>query len=700
MPLGQLRPIGHERELRRQRPPLTRHLKDKRRGDCGLHVPAPNGPNAPHGPCSPKHEFAPSGNRFSILAELDQRPKQTKWAFDITQSHANSPRRRGKRGGKTNRLKFERQHHLDSPKDDDEGIEDLCRRLSALHLNDKNSTPLSDPSESAPVVEHRDNSKNLTEDVRHHWMPQFRPNSLAEPTVSTALEKSINERRVPSPLRKHLLTTEKDPPPQDMTEFRCKESRFFPHSSFFTAPEMAAHQSRALASSTAKVVKASSAKRSIAFTAPTGAQRSATTAACCASTTLKTTSPLPITSSSVHKSRPASPSPLSLVSSPPGSPTQTPNRVSDPLSLATPSFAQFPVTSSLTTSPTLAISPTISAVPSLIPSPSILSARSSPFGLSHIQPPLPPRPQATTAGPYTSPLETWSPLSWQDISNPASPLSLLPSPIAPVPMPALPPRKANPVIAPSTCFARSLPPAIPEFAKQRPSSPFSSVVQKDLDSFLKMGHANPCWCDSHAPQRKPISLASNNHLTILRKRKNSESDLESVCLTPTVSSDFEDLALDHDDDDDDDEWQVVSPSERDGKLESVHPPSSIPAKIEESIPPATEILYPELQSVLPQIPPPPDGVHDKTAVAQDLPPQPLISPCSETGEAPLKPWATTPHSKDANTKAVGSASAVEWPTLQEAMGIELNMRRQRQRRSRSRGSACSSMDVWGIGMGL
>lgn len=90
-------------------------------------------------------------------------------------------RRRGKRGGQRHRAKCTPQTSHDEHKN--ESVEELCRRLFALNLKDHK-----------PEKEHGGVSKNhvvdLTrpsaafspESVRHHWAPQFRPDSPPGPS--------------------------------------------------------------------------------------------------------------------------------------------------------------------------------------------------------------------------------------------------------------------------------------------------------------------------------------------------------------------------------------------------------------------------------------------------------------------------------------------------------------------------------------
>jgi hypothetical protein len=70
-----------------------------------------------------------SANRFGVLADLASSPARTSWAFDFTRPLLAPARRRGKRGGKHNRVRLEAQRRREASKS--ESVGKSCDELPA-----------------------------------------------------------------------------------------------------------------------------------------------------------------------------------------------------------------------------------------------------------------------------------------------------------------------------------------------------------------------------------------------------------------------------------------------------------------------------------------------------------------------------------------------------------------------------------------
>ncbi|KAF3051009.1 hypothetical protein E8E11_004259 [Didymella keratinophila] len=157
-----------------RRPSPARTLKNNRCFECQLGTP----PNTHYATCLHQNDFTPTPNRFSILAGLNPSP-ETKWAFDFVPTTRSGTRRRGKRGGRQQRLKHVLKKKCEKPKGD--GLDELCDRFADLHLDDNA------PAAIPPAADHAPLSGVLSDvnAVRYHWAPQFRPSSL--PTSHSTL---------------------------------------------------------------------------------------------------------------------------------------------------------------------------------------------------------------------------------------------------------------------------------------------------------------------------------------------------------------------------------------------------------------------------------------------------------------------------------------------------------------------------------
>ncbi|KZM26956.1 hypothetical protein ST47_g1880 [Ascochyta rabiei] len=199
--------------LPNRRPSPTRTLKDIRCFECQVATP----PGIHHTRHLHHDEFAPTPNRFSILAELDTSP-ETKWAFDFVPTSTSVRKRRGKRGSKQQR----HRHTLEKTRKDlkPDGLDAICDELVALH-----------PDDSEPAVASQEPNYKMSEGftssvnaVRHHWAPQFRPNSL--PTSNPNKQPETLQQK--SQYSQSPSTLVKDPSIDILPSNRKIHTRFSP----------------------------------------------------------------------------------------------------------------------------------------------------------------------------------------------------------------------------------------------------------------------------------------------------------------------------------------------------------------------------------------------------------------------------------------------------------------------------------------
>ncbi|ORY14789.1 hypothetical protein BCR34DRAFT_212360 [Clohesyomyces aquaticus] len=523
---GQLPPIGYERSISGQRPPPIRTLKDVRCRDCQMKDPPANQSTIAREACLHKHEFAPSVNRFSILAELDQQASRTKWNFDFFQTPGARPRKRGKRGGKNTKPKFVRQPAYEAQKSESHSVEELCKEMAALCLDDgklqkeSGTTPL---STDVCNGKQQEDYRRAFDDVRHHWMPQFRPNSDATPkSPSTARAAQVSDgvsvlsRPEPCLTQQSSLPSPPGPPPPkscfELQNFKRKESRFLPVPAFHATFEGAfAHQPSTSPQKPRKIlpIRHMVQKKPLIVAFPTSAQKAAASAACRALSNRKTISPPLTTTLAGNKSRPESLSLLTLSSEP-----LYPNTLSladaQPFSLPSAPLA---ITPSSPASPTLTTSTATSMAPSLTTPASVYSTLPNhPWNIVPPPLPLPPRPQLPN---LISPVQTWTPISWPSplpsMQYASSGKSSFPKqasafcaalPSVPSTLPdLLGPQRLTQHLDCQSQHPRFSTVSAPNSIPVKPSLPsaISAETRKHIEEFLEMGHANPCWCMSHTP---------------------------------------------------------------------------------------------------------------------------------------------------------------------------------------------------------
>lgn len=157
-----------------------------------------------------------SANRFSILAGLNPSP-ETKWPFDFVPTARSGTRRRGKRGGRQQRLKHASKKKCE--KTEANSIDELCDRFAALRLDDDAVSIRTDHATPSGVL-------SGVNAVRHHWAPQFHPKSLPtpNPTLTQPAEELVTSLSQNSTLDRGLSA--------DVSPTSRKSSPKFPLSAF------------------------------------------------------------------------------------------------------------------------------------------------------------------------------------------------------------------------------------------------------------------------------------------------------------------------------------------------------------------------------------------------------------------------------------------------------------------------------------
>ncbi|UPX14274.1 uncharacterized protein EKO05_0004763 [Ascochyta rabiei] len=468
--------------LPNRRPSPTRTLKDIRCFECQVATP----PGIHHTRHLHHDEFAPTPNRFSILAELDTSP-ETKWAFDFVPTSTSVRKRRGKRGSKQQR----HRHTLEKTRKDlkPDGLDAICDELVALH-----------PDDSEPAVASQEPNYKMSEGftssvnaVRHHWAPQFRPNSL--PTSNPNKQPETLQQK--SQYSQSPSTLVKDPSIDILPSNRKIHTRFSP-SAFLkdlvslndcvgdwpprnSSPEPTFPLRISKACNTPTIVTTAT------LTQPA-------TAACRAPVLSRTTTPPFSHTVRMHLAGSTTPS-----SSADKIPTHKRFPASDlsSLNLCPASASTIPPTLTLPQAPTISTMPAYPPLPSSLVETTITSIISPiisrPFAKSIAPPPASTIQQSPTIHP---PHPSISPLSWQEMSEGIT-VFHSPPPVlitAPAAFPYLfvyPPR---PWASMTVCrYLLKDTAAAPSVLGRLASSP-PSVIQKELEHFLDMGHANDCWC--------------------------------------------------------------------------------------------------------------------------------------------------------------------------------------------------------------
>ena len=521
-----------------------------------------------------------AANRFSILAGLNPSP-ETKWAFDFVPTPRSGTKRRGRRGGKQQRLR----HSLNKAceKSRAQTSDETCGRFAASLSDDDAPTVASQkPQQKEPSSTPTGGSASAVDSVRHHWAPQFRPNSLptSKPTVTEPTNvlpttpSQLSKRCEPSP--KLALDSWGDALPSKRTV-----NPRFPLSAFlkdlasptdclgYWPPKTPAPEPASPAQSTEEPKSQTAAPLATPiFSVGAGP-------ACGALVLSRNTINLSSNAVKTHQAVPTTP-PLSNNTGSTfkhfpafGVPTFAPPPA--PASTALPALALLPSTTSLYTVPASS-QPT----PSPVMMPSTPPVAFSPLSLSIATPSVPLKQQTPTSRPSRPPAPQRSPWGWQEVSEGVtvfrtSPSTLITAPItSPYPF-VYPPRPWTPTAVSEDLFKDTA--AVPSvLRRKRGSRPSSPEVQKELAEFLDMGHADDCWCSSSKHMSPKISATVHNtvvhetHALELQahvedyKASSSVPESDVVIESSPVLDGLPDLQVDTEDDFSDYDAVLVTPS--------------------------------------------------------------------------------------------------------------------------------------------
>ncbi|KAF1953486.1 hypothetical protein CC80DRAFT_595705 [Byssothecium circinans] len=527
---GPARP-NYDGPCARRQPCSARSRRDSRRADC---LPIDGSASSANRRASIAHrEFAPSWNRFSILADLDSSATQTEWSFDFKQT-SRSARRRSQRGNH-NWLKQAVQQRRASQKD-----------AVPTHIANR-AVPDESPKTPTPGLTLNHSGEPLADfpftlnPVRHHWRTQFRPNSETFSTGSALHVPETFALRPPEP----CLTEAKGKHCRIASpSVKPKPSNLAPLSVPVAIPSVAVSRGSPAQGANVCIPWQRQAGKQPPRAPSTPTQKAV--AAACRAVTAQLPDSVPSSSpSSRHPSVASSPSPLrSLLQAPltpeRSSPVNSPYSLLSitPPSTATPVLSTYPTVSDLTTSPSIFATlppPQPNRIPSPLPS-QLLSA--------HI-----------VREAWTEPKITILDKLFQN--------SLITAPAM-----SQRPFINHPKMTSYFSTSGPIKPAVPRFLTPRVLATLSKVPQEDgVEAFLKKGHAKPCWCayykrmhpsttsqtldDTHeaAVSTPGLSSALGSPITIIRKRKYSDTDLEAELENLTISpstasaksdSDFED----------------------------------------------------------------------------------------------------------------------------------------------------------------
>ncbi|KAF1948061.1 hypothetical protein EJ02DRAFT_507822 [Clathrospora elynae] len=492
MTLGQT-PIPYYDSLSSRLSKPVRPFKDNRCTDCRLRYSTTTPTRHCLETCPHQQDFAPTPNKFSILAELKSSPTETKWAFDFIPTSSDGTRRRGKRGRKHHRSKKAEPKPPEKRKS--EAIGELCKRLAALRLNDDGShtAPQPDNHDHQPTVE-KANPACSSESVRNHWAPQFRPNSLPPPPTATVKPASSEHTSLPKKPQRCLFPAnlcDYDLGIPEVPEIKREVPRLFPLSAFIACPDPASRypSKSKFADPTATFEFSSITKTPLALPPPTDAQKAVLSAACRALVLRKPeTTPTPLDTT------------LGAQWAAIGSPLSNTQTRSPPCRPVAPESC-----------PVKTPSPTFFAMVPLRPAPSdpwnpprrtsLLGQRplsiaapisSSATHQSRFFPRPPPTANAIRSLPLPLPLpkfvsrETWESLGNHTTVSKPAPSSLVTPPLE--------------LSEPSySAWNRRPPPGIPNnsFTQASPT-PATAGQWQESDLFYVHGHANPCWCPAHS----------------------------------------------------------------------------------------------------------------------------------------------------------------------------------------------------------
>jgi hypothetical protein len=403
-----------------------------------------------------------------------------KCAFDFAPPSSKISRRRGKRTGRHKRRYTSQSREAQQS----EVLGELCDKATALS-----------PNSGLTGSEPRNGITTTPWDtVRHCWEPQFCSKKSFEPSASGNVFLQP-DRYIPSTLASPSLGVHADT--------RQKESRFSPLSAFLASPPPAVHQVPVSKLAQPVMTQNFQTKRLVAQTPSTSA-REAVASAC-------QTFAMDRANTAALEAPPPSFVHTSPLHSPVAQPTvylhrQTP----EPSHAMASTSSPFPITSPHTAPPIL--TPTSSSSP----------FRPMDFRPEHVSSELP---QPLSADSMTSPDTTRELYSYWYGYGPDRPSLLATAPTTSLrPFRTLPePRRT---ILPPPPGITSLDEALRSSFFGYAGSQRSSVAARavSVEDFLKMGHANPCWC-SNCPNSVPLGELPHEKEMATSTRESKEKRL-------------------------------------------------------------------------------------------------------------------------------------------------------------------------------
>jgi hypothetical protein len=443
------------------------------------------------------------GNRFSILADLNSSATQAKGTFDYSTTSA--PSRSRKRGSKHIMLNNHPLETLEAQ---------YGEGLISCGKNVEDSRKPGGAATSAASSQVDFTSAYTLNSVRHHWLPQFRPNSGFPQQIGAE-------------------ATLVRPPERCLTKV---------HHCSLPTPSHEQNNSRKLLKPLGNI------GGQLANTVRTPAQKAAAAA--------RRAVGIPVTdddssafSSGREISNIASPAPLAQVFRPRPLMDSVSLERSLPKNLV---YTTSPITARPTASPTSSTSPVVPAStmsPTSSASPVVPASTRSPNTFPTIShPPLDslcPKPRIPLAG------------SAPSVTIPATiySRSLITAPFTSLQPFIVPSKKSATTSSTSPFLYYTTPEAIAsksKFIKLMPESLFRTTAPVGTDKFLQIGHSNPCWCGfSHqststdSVARRP-SLPRNQNISV-RKRKYDDTelatDMDTLTFSPSTPSAPLELAL-------------------------------------------------------------------------------------------------------------------------------------------------------------
>ncbi|KAF2025966.1 hypothetical protein EK21DRAFT_92775 [Setomelanomma holmii] len=182
--------------------------------------------------------------RHVLIRQISPQPAAAdgKWAFDFIPTMGRNTRRRGRRGGKRHKIRHAVQKQRETHTSD--GISELCKRIISLRLHDNERLEKPACSSSEHDLNMNTSQAFSVQSVRHHWAPQFRPNSLPV----AAKSQPVKDLTAPANCTQHpehetaspIFSTREDD--VGCQSNRAKMSDFFPLLAFMASPGSIGHR--------------------------------------------------------------------------------------------------------------------------------------------------------------------------------------------------------------------------------------------------------------------------------------------------------------------------------------------------------------------------------------------------------------------------------------------------------------------------